>query len=94
MLCALSISQGLKEVDSLSASDHMDDGTEIVVKVTIDRRNGLGGAVFDFTGTGPQVYGNINAPRAVTYSAIIYTLRCLVQKDIPLNQGCMAPVEV
>lgn len=41
-----------------------------------------------------QVYGNINAPEAVTYSAIIYCLRCLISEDIPLNQGCLAPIHV
>jgi hypothetical protein len=41
-----------------------------------------------------QVWGNINAPRAVTMSAIIYCLRCLVGHDIPLNQGCLNPVKV
>ena len=52
--------------------------------VTIDRRDGS--ATFDFAGTGPEVYGNTNAPPAVTYSAIIYSLRCMVHQDIPLNQ--------
>jgi len=42
--------------------------------------------VFDFTGTTPEVYGNCNAPRAVTLSAIIYCLRCMVGHDVPLNQ--------
>jgi len=56
------------------------------LSVTIDRRDGS--AVFDFEGTGPQVYGNTNAPPAVTYSAIIYSLRCMVHQDIPLNQVC------
>ena len=37
-------------------------------------------------GTGPEVFGNCNAPPAVTYSAAIYCLRCLVGSDIPLNQ--------
>jgi 5-oxoprolinase (ATP-hydrolysing) len=50
--------------------------------------------VFDFEGTGPEVYANINAPEAVTYSAIIYCLRCLIDQDIPLNQGCLKPIEV
>ena len=45
-----------------------------------------GTAVFDFTGTGPEMYGNRNAPRAITFSAIIYCLRCMVKHDIPLNQ--------
>jgi 5-oxoprolinase (ATP-hydrolysing) len=80
------------EGQDLSATDYMDDGSPIKLKITIDADKGE--AVFDFTGTGPEVYGNINAPRAVTYSAIIYCLRCLISEDIPLNQGCLAPVSV
>lgn len=38
------------------------------------------------------MYGNCNAPPAVTKSAIIYCLRCLVKRDIPLNQGCLNPI--
>ncbi|CAG2183122.1 unnamed protein product, partial [Oppiella nova] len=53
-----------------------------------------GDAVFDFTGTDEEVYGNCNAPTAVTLSAIIYSLRCLVGHDIPLNQGCLTPIQV
>lgn len=45
-----------------------------------------GTAVFDFAGTGPEVYGNCNAPRAITFSAIIYCLRCMIGHDVPLNQ--------
>jgi 5-oxoprolinase (ATP-hydrolysing) len=48
--------------------------------------------VFDFGGTGPQVLGNLNAPPAVTFSAVIYSLRCLLDSDIPLNEGCLAPI--
>lgn len=76
----------------LSAVDYMDDGSPIRLRITIDAD--LGEAVFDFDGTGPEVYGNINAPEAVTYSAIIYCLRCLISEDIPLNQGCLAPIKV
>ena len=47
-----------------------------------------------FTGTGCEVWGNINAPKAVTHSALIYSLRCLVNEDIPLNQGCLNPVQI
>jgi 5-oxoprolinase (ATP-hydrolysing) len=70
----------------------MDDGSPIRLKVTIDPDKGE--AIFDFSGTGPEVYGNINAPEAVTYSAIIYCLRCLISEDIPLNQGCLKPIHV
>ncbi|KAK3360230.1 Hydantoinase B/oxoprolinase-domain-containing protein [Lasiosphaeria hispida] len=80
------------EGKDLSAVDYMDDGSPIRLKITIDGEKGE--AVFDFEGTGPEVYGNINAPEAVSYSAIIYTLRCMISEDIPLNQGCLKPVTV
>jgi len=73
------------------AIDHMDDGTPIELTIDIDKETG--DAVFDFSGTGPQVLGNVNAPPAVTYSAVIYSLRSLVGQDIPLNEGCLAPIE-
>ena len=74
----------------LYARDYMDDGTPIVLTITIDKKTG--DAKFDFTGTGKQVLANHNAPPAVTYSAVIYALRCLVGDDIPLNQGCLSPI--
>ncbi|KAK8095792.1 hydantoinase B/oxoprolinase [Apiospora kogelbergensis] len=80
------------EGQDLSAEDFMDDGSPIRLRVTIDPDKGE--AIFDFEGTGPEVYGNINAPEAVTFSAIIYCLRCLISEDIPLNQGCLKPIHV
>lgn len=76
----------------LSAVDYMDDGSPIKLQITIDPEKGE--AIFDFEGTGPEVYGNINAPEAVSYSAIIYALRCMISEDIPLNQGCLKPITV
>lgn len=80
------------EGQDLRAVDHMDDGSPIELKVQIDAEKGE--ALFDFTGTGPEVYGNINAPQAITFSAIIYCLRCLIEEDIPLNQGCLKPIKI
>ncbi|KAI1345942.1 hydantoinase B/oxoprolinase [Xylaria sp. FL0043] len=80
------------EGKDLSSVDYMDEGTPIRLRVTIDPDKGE--AIFDFEGTGPQVYGNVNAPEAITYSAIIYCLRCLISEDIPLNQGCLKPIHV
>ncbi|EFY90148.1 putative 5-oxoprolinase [Metarhizium acridum CQMa 102] len=77
---------------NLEAVDYMDEGAPIRLKITIDPDKGS--ADFDFAGTGPQVYGNVNAPQAITYSAIIYCLRCLISEDIPLNQGCLRPINV
>ncbi|KAL5986167.1 5-oxoprolinase [Asimina triloba] len=72
--------------------DYMDDGSVIHLKLSIDGEKGE--AIFDFEGTSPEVYGNWNAPEAVTAAAVIYCLRCLVDVDIPLNQGCLAPVKI
>ena len=54
--------------------------------MTVSIDTSEGSAICDFTGTGPEVYGNCNAPRAITLSALIYCLRCMVGYDIPLNQ--------
>ncbi|KAI0432561.1 5-oxoprolinase [Xylaria sp. FL1042] len=77
---------------ALQAVDYMDDGTPIALSIVIHGETGS--AVFDFTGTGPQVYANTNAPIAITHSAIIYSLRALIAADIPLNQGCLAPIDI
>lgn len=74
-----------------TAQDQLDEGTPISLTITIADD---GSAKFDFTGTGPQVYGNLNAPKSVTYSAILYVLRSLIDADIPLNGGCLKPIEV
>ncbi|XP_064641075.1 5-oxoprolinase-like [Lineus longissimus] len=78
--------------DQLFAEDFMDDGSKIMLKIDIDHEKGS--ALFDFTGTGCEVIGNCNAPRAITLSALIYCLRCMVGHDVPLNQGCLTPVRV
>lgn len=83
---------GEEEIQKLNAIDYLDDGTEIHLNITIDRATAS--AIFDFTGTGLQVVGNLNTPEAVTYSAILYCLRCLIGYDIPLNHGCLTPISV
>lgn len=79
-------------VVTIEEEDYMDDGSVIHLKLSLDTQKGE--AAFDFGGTSPEVYGNWNAPEAVTKAAVIYCLRCLVDVDIPLNQGCLAPVKV
>lgn len=83
---------GKEDLLTIEEEDYMDDGSVIHLKLTIDSKKGE--AFFDFTGTSPEVYGNWNAPEAVTAAAVIYCLRCLVNVDIPLNQGCLAPVKI
>jgi len=93
MLKKFAKSQGLPEIGTVQAEDFLDDGSPIMLSITINQKDGS--AIFDFEGTGSEVYGNLNAPPAVTMSAIIYCLRCLIpDHDIPLNQGCLAPIEI
>ena len=70
----------------------LDDGNAIKVKVTIDRKNR--GARIDFTGTSPQLSNNFNAPASVCLAAVLYAFRTLVKSDIPLNAGCLRPLEI
>ena len=70
----------------------MDDGSTINLNLTINRIDRS--VIFDFTGTSSQVNGNTNCPPSVVKSAIIYTLRCLIDSDIPLNQGCLDCAEI
>src|SRR5690606_10712324 len=51
-------------------------------------------AKIDFSGTSPQQSNNFNAPTAVCMAAVLYVFRILVDDDIPLNAGCLKPIEV
>ncbi len=70
----------------------LDDGAQLAVKVSIDRT--ARSAVIDFTGTSEQHSGNYNAPTAVCRAAVLYVFRALVDDDIPLNSGCLKPIEI
>ena len=70
----------------------MDDGAIIRVAIAVDRAAGR--AIIDFTGTSAQRPGNFNAPKPVTLAAVLYVFRCLVDSDIPLNAGCLRPLQV
>ncbi|MFD6348383.1 hydantoinase B/oxoprolinase family protein, partial [Streptomyces roseolus] len=69
-----------------------DSGAVIQVAVRVDRERRS--AVLDFTGTSPQLPGNANAPTAVVTAAVLYVFRTLVDEDIPLNSGCLEPLEI
>jgi 5-oxoprolinase (ATP-hydrolysing) len=70
----------------------MDNGAVIAVSVRVDaaaRR-----ATIDFTGTSDQLESNFNAPRSVASAAVLYVFRTLVDDDIPLNDGCLRPLDI
>ncbi|MBW7833334.1 MAG: hydantoinase B/oxoprolinase family protein [Simplicispira suum] len=70
----------------------LDNGANITVSVRLDAA--ARSAVVDFTGTSPQQSNNFNAPTAVCMAAVLFVFRCLVDDDIPLNAGCLKPIEV
>ncbi|WP_313147918.1 hydantoinase B/oxoprolinase family protein [Diaphorobacter nitroreducens] len=70
----------------------LDNGAQITVAVRIDAATRS--AVIDFTGTSAQQSNNFNAPTAVCMAAVLYVFRSLVEDDIPLNAGCLKPLQV
>ncbi|WP_419837242.1 hydantoinase B/oxoprolinase family protein [Candidatus Poriferisodalis sp.] len=87
-------------IDALGSNDNfrgsyraeLDDGSVICVRISVDSANRS--AVVDFTGTSGQHPGNFNAPVAVCRSAVLYVFRCMVDDAIPLNAGCLRPLEL
>jgi 5-oxoprolinase (ATP-hydrolysing) len=70
----------------------MDQGTTIRVKITVDKQKRE--ATVDFTGTSPQQPTNFNAPEPVTRAAVLYVFRVMVDDDIPMNAGCLRPINI
>ncbi|WP_030946638.1 hydantoinase B/oxoprolinase family protein [Streptomyces sp. NRRL S-646] len=82
-------------VDALDDGEYAyetDSGAVIRVRVRVDRENRR--ATVDFTGTSPQLASNFNAPFAVVNAAVLYVFRTLVADDIPLNDGCLRPLDI
>jgi len=84
-----------KVIDVLDSGDftyQLDNGSVIQVAIAIDKSTRS--ARIDFTGTSPQLETNFNAPAAVCKAAVLYVFRTLVDDDIPLNAGCLEPLEI
>ena len=73
-------------------SYELDNGARIQVRVTVDHESRT--ATIDFTGTSAQLADNFNAPSSVAMAAVLYVFRTLVAKEIPLNAGCLQPLNV
>lgn len=71
---------------------YLDNGSAIKVTISIDKSTRS--ACIDFTGTSPQLESNFNAPSAICKAAVLYVFRTLVNDDIPLNAGCLKPLEI
>ena len=82
----------LGQLEDGSFTYPMDNGAQITVSIRID--DASRSAVFDFTGTSKQQPNNFNAPRSITRAAALYVLRTLIDDPIPMNDGCLRPVEL
>ncbi len=87
-----SVRRVIDVLKSGSFAYNMDDGSEIQVAVRVEQEKRS--AVIDFTGTSPQRATNFNAPKAVCRAAVLYVFRTLVDDEIPMNEGCLKPLEL
>ncbi|MFJ3719274.1 hydantoinase B/oxoprolinase family protein [Streptomyces sp. NPDC090057] len=84
-----------RAVDALDDGEYAyetDSGAVIRVRVRVDRAERR--ATIDFTGTSAQLATNFNAPSSVVNAAVLYVFRTLVADDIPLNDGCLRPLDI
>ncbi|MEM7067337.1 MAG: hydantoinase B/oxoprolinase family protein [Pseudomonadota bacterium] len=82
-------------IDRLSNCEYVyktDNDQQIAVKITVDRQNRQ--ATVDFTGTSPIKKNNFNAPEPVCRAAVLYVFRIMVEADIPMNAGCLKPINI
>jgi 5-oxoprolinase (ATP-hydrolysing) len=89
---AESVRRVLDRLHDAEFSYEMDQGTVIKVKISVDKTKRE--ATVDFTGTSPQQPTNFNAPEPVTRAAVLYVFRVMVDDDIPMNAGCLRPINI
>jgi 5-oxoprolinase (ATP-hydrolysing) len=82
----------LGRLDDGAFDYEMDNGAHVRVAIRIDKK--ARSATFDFTGTSDQLPDNFNAPYSIVRAASLYVLRTLIDDPIPMNDGCLRPVEL
>ena len=89
---AESVRRVIDRIHDASFEYEMDQGTWIKVKIRVDKDKRE--ATVDFTGTSPQQNSNFNAPEPVTRAAVLYIFRVMVDDEIPMNGGCLRPINI
>lgn len=85
------IREALKQIHPAEFSQRMDCGAVVTANI---KRTGCGLVCFDFSRSHGGDGKNFYAPRAVTVAAVLYVIRCLASETIPLNQGCLTPIQI
>jgi len=76
--------------DALDDDGHTDEPVRFKVAITIE-----GDLLhFDFTGTDPQRPSPMNATLTQTFAACAFVTRCLIDRDIPVNDGFFRLIKV
>jgi 5-oxoprolinase (ATP-hydrolysing) len=89
---ASAVQEVIEKLKDGEFTNFMDDGSRISLCIKVDRVSKK--AHIDFAGTSKQVEGNLNAPRSICRAAVLYVFRTLIEQQIPLNDGCLEPVEI
>jgi 5-oxoprolinase (ATP-hydrolysing) len=89
---AASVRRLLGSLTDGSFGYELDSGEYIKVSVAVDQKKRI--ATVDFTGTSLQSGSNFNAPKAVARAAVLYVFRSLIAEDIPMNEGCLEPLDL
>jgi len=89
---AESVRRVIDRIHDAAFEYEMDQGTWIKVKISVDKDKRE--ATVDFTGTSPQQNTNFNAPEPVARAAVLYVFRVMVDDEIPMNGGCLRPINI
>ena len=90
---AESVRRVLERLPDTSAYEYpTDTGQVIKVKISVDRAKRE--ATVDFTGTSPVMKNNFDAPEPVARAAVLYAFRVMVEDNIPMNAGCLRPINI
>src|SRR5262245_49393759 len=89
---AESVRRVIDRLHDSSFAYEMDQGTSIKVRISVDKDKRE--ATVDFTGTSPQQNTNFNAPEPVARAAVLYVFRVMVDDEIPMNGGCLRPINI
>jgi len=89
---AESVRRALTELREGECQLELDGGERISVRLQIDQQKRT--ASLDFSASSPQSAGNLNAPPGITRAVVLYVFRCLLPGRIPLNEGCLEPLEI
>ncbi|MFL6745268.1 MAG: hydantoinase B/oxoprolinase family protein, partial [Sphingomicrobium sp.] len=87
-----SVRRLLDRLDDGAFDYGMDNGAQVRVRITIDKAERS--ATFDFTGTSEQLPDNFNAPYSIVRAASLYVVRTLIDDAIPMNDGCLRPINL